>query len=304
MMARRKFSRNSGYARFIPFGLFGGQISGVILLGVSLLLVLVSSIQPTLFSPVRAGVQNMFAPPLTVFGEPFIVAADTLDYLFSMTRLRSEAEKLRADNKRLEEWYNTAQLLQAENQSLRDLLKVKLEPHLTFVTTRVIGDTGGPYAQIVMVGAGDDEHLRAGDSVLAGGGLIGRLTDVQEHISTVLLMTDLNSRIPIRVEGSNIQAILAGTNGQDLLIERVPEDSTLINGQRVLTSGIGGVFPPDLPIGVIENRKDGRVTVRPYADFGRLMFVRVVRQPEREVIVPPTPAVEPAPVQKENEGAP
>lgn len=285
-MVRRTFSRNSRFDRFVPFGLFGGDFSGVVLLGFSILLILISAVRPGLFAPVRASVQDGLSKPLAVFSVPFTSFAEMLEYLFSLTQLKTEAAKLRADNKRLEEWYNTAQLLQAENQSLRDLLRVKLEPSLTFVTTRVIGDTGGPYAQTVIISAGRDNNLNAGDSVLAGGGLIGRITNVQDHTAVVLLMTDLNSRIPVRVEGSNIQAILAGTNGHDLWIERAPEGSTLTNGQRVLTSGIGGVFPPDLPIGVIHNQGDGRVAVRPYADFGRLMFVRVVRQPDRQVVVP------------------
>lgn len=288
-MARRTFSRSSRFDRFVPFGLFGGDFSGVVLLGLSALLILVSAMRPMLFSPARAGLQNILAIPLQVVSTPFAVLSDTLDYLFSLTQLKTEVAKLRADNKQLEEWYNTAQLLQAENKSLRDLLKVKLEPSLTFITTRVIADTGGPYSQTIVIGSGKDSGFQNGDSVLAGGGLIGRITDVHNQSSVVLLMTDLNSRIPVRIEGSNVQAILAGTNGHDLLIDRAPEGITLTSGQRVLTSGIGGVFPPDLPIGILEKTESGKVIVRPYADLSRLIFVRVVRTPAPQIIVPQEP---------------
>ncbi len=285
-MSRRSFSRHSRFERFVPFGLFGGEVSGAALLLLSLLIVLASAARPGMFQPLRGMVQGGLSTPLSVASQPFVVLADTLDYLFSMTRLKAEVQKLRADNKRLEEWYNTAQLLQAENQSLRDLLKVKLEPSLTFITTRVVADTGGPYAQIVMISAGRDAGLHPGDAVLAGGGLIGRITDVHDRGAVVLLATDMNSRIPVRLEGSNVQAILAGTNTQTLVIDRAPEDALIKKGQRVLTSGIGGVFPPDLPIGIADPQENGRVHVRPYADFGRLMFVRVVRQPERAPLDP------------------
>lgn len=263
----------------MPFGLFAGQMPLFACLVIAVLLMLTSAIRPNLFDPARNGLRTQLAPVLSTFSTPFISLSQTMDYLFSLTRLKTEVEKLRVDNKRLEEWYNTAQLLQAENTSLRELLKVKLDPSLTFITTRVIGDTGGPYAQTIIVGAGDKDGVHKGDVVMAGEGLIGRITSVQPNSAIALLITDLNSRVPVRVEGSNLQAILAGTNGQRLILDRIPEGSTVKDGARVLTSGIGGIFPPDLPVGSVLN-VDNHLEMKPFADFGRLLFVRVVRIPE------------------------
>lgn len=278
-MARRSFSRTNRYERYIPFGLFGGQISGVILLGLSLVLVLVTAARPGLVDAPRRAVQGAIVPVVEPLSLPFTAVAEWLDYLFSLTRLKTEVEQLRTENKRLEEWYNSAQLLQAENQSLRDLLKVKLEPGLDFQTARVVADTGGPYTQTILINVGLRDDIRKGDAVLAGEGLIGRVTDVLDDTSEVLLMTDLNSRIPVRVEGSNIQAILTGTNSQSMILTRLPEGTILNNDQRVMTSGVGGVFPPDLPVGRVRLLKNDRIALAPYADFGRLMYVRVVKMP-------------------------
>jgi rod shape-determining protein MreC len=288
-MARRSFSRTNPYERYIPFGLFGGQISGVLFLLLAFILVLVSAARPGMVDAPRRVVQATVAPVIAPLSLPFVSLAEGIDYLFSLTRLNAEVAQLRLENKRLDEWYNKAQLLQAENQSLRDLLKVKLEPGLDFKTARVVADTGGPYAQTILINVGARDDIRKGDAVLAGEGLIGRVTDVLDDTSEVLLMTDLNSRIPVRVEGSNIQAILIGTNTQQLWLTRLPEGTVLNNDQRVMTSGIGGVFPPDLPVGrarVLENK---RVTLAPYADFGRLMYVRVVKMPRTSLRTPSIP---------------
>jgi rod shape-determining protein MreC len=278
-MRRRAFAKSAGFDRFMPFGLFVGQVQGLIFFVFALVLMVVSIVRPALFDQERQMVQLSLAPTLAMLSTPFVTLSQGLDYLMSLSRLQAEAAKLREDNKRLEDWYSTAQLLQAENTSLRELLKVKLDPSLTFVTTRVIGDTGGPYARTIIIGAGEVDGVHKGDAVLGGEGLIGRVMSATENASVVLLITDVNSRIPVRVEGSNVQAIVAGTNAQSLTLERLPEGSTLNDGWRVLTSGVGGVFPPDLPIGTVQNNDRGMIMIKPYADFGRLLFVRVVRIP-------------------------
>jgi rod shape-determining protein MreC len=280
-MTKFRYSRTTWVDRYVPFGLFAGQASGVILLGVSLVLMLAAGFRPSLIDPLRAASTAALGPSLTYFSVPFQGLAGGLDYLFSLTRLRAEVSELRAENKRLEEWFNAAQLLQAENHSLRGLLSVKVQLGLETITTRVIGDWAGPYAQTILIRAGSDDGVNKGDAVLAGGGLIGRVIAVAPQTAAVLLMTDVASRIPVRIEGTNVQAIMAGTNGPHLPLMRIAEGSTARNGQRVFTSGIGGVLPPDLPLGVVHRDHDGRVTVRPYADFGRLLWVRVIKIPAR-----------------------
>lgn len=276
-MARRSFSRINPYARYIPFGLFAGQISGAMLLVLALILILMSSLRPGLFETPRRMTMDGLSTPLTILSVPFKLLDGFLANLFFLTQVRAEAENLREENRRLQDWYNVAQLLKAENQSLRSLLKVRINQSLSNVTVQVIGDTSGPYGQIIVIDGGDNERLTKGDAVLGGEGLIGRVMQVNAATSTVLLMTDISSRIPVRIEGSNVQGILTGSGGQDLILTRLPEGSRLNEDERIVTSGIGGVFPPDLPVGMVRIQKNGRVNVAPFADFGRLLYVRVVR---------------------------
>ncbi len=276
-MSRRSFSRTNPYARYIPFGLFGGQIMGVFLLLISLLLIIMSSTRPHWFSSARHVVMDHLAYPLRGFSTPFYKLDAVLSNLYALTQMRAETENIREENRRLQDLYNVAQLLKAENQSLRGLLKVRINRSLSNVTVQVIGDTSGPYGQTIIIDGGENERLTKGDAVLGGEGLIGRVMQVNPTTSIVLLMTDINSRIPVRIEGSNIQGILAGTGGQELMLTRLPEGSQVNTGEQIVTSGIGGVFPPDLPIGTVDIHQNGRVRVAPFADFGRLLYVRVVR---------------------------
>lgn len=298
-MARRSFSRTNPYARYLPFGLFGGQISGAILCILSLFVIIMSSIQPGWFDTARRNTNDTLLPLLSALNLPFRLLDQGFNNIFILTQIRAEADNLREENRRLQEWYNVAQLLKAENHSLRSLLKVRVNQSLSTVTVQVIGDTSGPYGQTILIDGGENEQLNKGDAVLGGEGLIGRILSVNQNTSTILLMTDVSSRIPVRIDGSNIQGILTGTGGQDLTLTRLPEGSQLNEGERIITSGIGGVFPPDLPVGTVRIQKNGRISVTPFADFGRLVYVRVVRMqsdiindpltnPTEQPLAPPT----------------
>lgn len=263
----------------VPFNLFGGQAQGLVCLALALVLMALGTLRPALFDGARAYAQSGLAPTLNLFSRPFVAMTEGLAYLLRLTQLENEVERLQGENTRLQEWFTAAQLLQAENTSLRELLKVKSDLALTILSTRVIADAGGPYAQMVTLGAGQADGVAKGDVVIGGAGLAGRIVAVSARTATVLLLSDVNSRVPVRVGSGNLQAIVAGTSQGGLVIERVPEGSAVADGAVVVTSGVGGVFPPDLPVGVAENKSDGQLALRSYADFGRLMFVRVVRVP-------------------------
>lgn len=276
-MRRQTFARSSRLFGLIPGHLFDGQTFGAPWLALAAILVLISALRPAWFMGPRAAVQDALAPPLAMMSRPFASLSETLDYLSSLARLEAEAQKLRADNKRLEEWYNAAQLLQAENQSLRDLLKVKVEAPLGFVTARVIGDVGGSYAQSVLVQAGAADGIQKGSVVLAGEGVLGRIAEVNDKTSVVMLMNDASSRIPVRIEKTTTQAILGAAGGGQLILDRLPDGVVPRAGQRILTSGVGGVFPPNLPVGTVVTLPGQKTVIEPYADMSRLVFVRIVR---------------------------
>ena len=123
--------------------------------------------------------------------------------------------------------------------------------HPTAVTARVVADAGGPFVQTVMVNAGADQGVVNGMAAVNERGLVGRVIEVGRRSARILLLTDFNSRIPVMVEPSRDQAILAGDNSREPGLMFLPLNPRLSVGDRVVTSGRGGVLPPGLAIGVV-----------------------------------------------------
>jgi rod shape-determining protein MreC len=128
----------------------------------------------------------------------------------------------------------------------------------------------------VMVNAGADQGAARGQAAIAEGGLIGRLTEVGSRAARVLLITDLNSRIPVVIPTSRTSAVLAGDNSDRPQLAFASEPKAVKIGDRVVTSGDGGVFPPGLPVGVVAALDHGNARVEPYAELRTLDYVLLV----------------------------
>jgi len=131
----------------------------------------------------------------------------------------------------------------------------------------------------LLVSVGREDGVRKGQAVISGDGLIGRIVEVGKSSSRVLLVSDINSRVPVLVEDSRQHAIFSGQNETSGILMHLPSESEVKIGARIVTSGQGGVFPNGLPVGVVKEVHEGRIFVEPFADFSRLMHVRIIEQP-------------------------
>jgi len=224
----------------------------------------------------RISVADGLAPVLETVSEPVQAFDRAVVEFRQMAELRQINADLRAENERLLAWHHRARQLEAENAGLRDLLNVAPEPRTRFVTARVIGDTGGAFVRSVLVAAGAEDGIVKGNAALAGEGLAGRVADVGERVARVLLVTDLNSRIPIAVGPSGERGVLAGDNSAEPRLLYLPPGHEVQPGDRVVTSGHGGVFPQGLPVGLVSSVGEQGIRVRPYVDWRNLDFLRLV----------------------------
>jgi rod shape-determining protein MreC len=271
--------RARSQVRFSPFHFIGsGQASLIFILAATLLLT-VSFVRPGVFGGVRSTVSDIFTPALIVLSEPFRQVATFTNSVTGLSEMRAENTQLRAENARLREWYQTALMLDAENQSLHSLLNVKPDPAHRFITARVIADSGNAFVKSAIVAAGEDDLVQKGQAVLSGDGLVGRIIEAGRNSSRILLLTDVNSRVPVLLEGTRQKAMLMGTNEDMPALKYLPGDIEIKQGTRIITSGNGGMFMPGLPIGTVV-LKDGMPFVKPYADISRITHVRVVDFPE------------------------
>lgn len=277
-MKRRSLSKVS--IRFAPFQYFGGGQAALIFMLAATLLLTVSFVRPGVFGGLRSTVSDTLTPALILLSEPFRQGAELVGGITGLSELRAENAQLKAENIRLREWYQTALMLESENQSFQALLNVKPDPQHRFITARVVGDSGNAFVKSALVSAGANDGVQKGQAVLSGDGVVGRIIQAGNTSARILLLTDFNSRVPVLVEGSRQKAILSGTNGDMPILKYLPQDSDIKEGTRIITSGNGGLFMPGLPIGTVVGGKDGSLYVKLYADIARLTHVRIVDYPE------------------------
>ena len=239
-------------------------------------LMMLGKAETVLVERMRTGVTDVVAPVLDALSRPVATMAEIVDNFRELTRLRPENARLRADIEKLKAWRGVALRLEADNQTLRELLNFTPEERVTFISTRVIADGGGPFVRSVIVNAGTRDGLRKGQAVVTGAGLAGRVSETGGRSARVLLLTDLNSRIPVVAESSRTRAILAGDNSARPRLVFLPENAKLVPGERIVTSGHGGALPAGLLVGIVTSVGEGTMRVEPIVDWDRLEYVRVI----------------------------
>ncbi len=252
------------------------RFSFIIMLAAAAGLLLLSLLNPELGEKLRTQVTDAFAPLLGTVAEPVASATNAIATLGSLTEMRAENERLRSENERLRQYQTAVMRLESENKGLRDLLNLPLLPEYRLTVARVIADVGGPFVRNVVVLAGTKEGVRSGLVAVAGGGLAGRVISAGRNSSRVLLINDLNARVPVLLEGSRQRGMLEGNNGPELLLSQLPPETQVKVGDRLITSGVGGIFPPGLPVGVVSSVNGSDVRIEPIADLGRLELVQIL----------------------------
>ncbi len=282
----------------------------VFLLGLSTIVLVLGRLEPVAVERVRSTVIDTVAPLLDVLSRPIDLARQVASEVESHLELRTENQQLKAEVERLTAWQAVARNLSEENKSLRQLMSLPADPQITYVTARVVADAGGPFVRTILIGAGERDGIQRGQAIATGDGVVGRVVGVGSHASRVLLLTDLNSRVPVIIQGTKLHAILIGDNSANPKLDFLPSAVSVNPGDRVVTSGDGGMFPAGLPIGVILN-VDGRTPrIQLLVDLKKLDFVRVLKfqlplgidDTGPSVIAPP--AVSGAPLPPANAAAP
>ena len=264
----------------VPSGSLSQRVVLATLIMAAFGITLLGKAETALYERLRAGVVDFVAPIMNVMARPAATVADAIEGINELSRLREENAKLRGQNERLLRWQAAGLKLSGENDRLRGLLRFVPETEIDFVTARVVGDSGGVFVRSIVVVAGARDGVAKGQAAMTGDGLIGRVVSVGSRSARILLITDLNSRIPVIFEESRERAILAGDNTAAPKISFLRHGARINTGDRIVTSGHGGVLPPGLPIGIVSSVAGEEIQVRPFASLDRLEFVRVIAYPD------------------------
>ncbi|WP_172329980.1 rod shape-determining protein MreC [Mangrovicoccus sp. HB161399] len=244
----------------------------------------------------RMAVIDELAPRFAWVTAPVTWAGKIAEDFQSYNRLWEQNQQLRRELQQMKAWKEAALQLEQKNAKLLDLNNVRLDPKLTYVSGTVLADSGSPFRQSVLINIGAHDRIRDGWAVMDGLGVVGRISGVAQNTSRVLLLTDSNSAVPVTIQPSGQKALLQGDNTVAPFIEFLESAELVRPGDRVVTSGAGGVLPPGLLVGQVAQTPDGRLRVRLAADYSRLEVLQVLRTPEREKIDDAGRLIEPNPM--------
>ncbi|MEJ0020929.1 MAG: rod shape-determining protein MreC [Acetobacteraceae bacterium] len=246
-----------------------------VLIAVAFGLMLLGKADAVLAERARMALADALAPIYTLLAGPLGGLRQTIIGTTDLWDVRGENDRLRDENERLRRWQSVALALDAENQRLKANLRWIPDPAPSYVTARVVADAGGVYAKAVLLSVGPNHGVRKGQIALDERGLVGRVTELGARTARVLLITDLNSRIPVILENSRAHAILVGTNGPRPRLTYWPEGIMPQEGERIVTSTEAGAFPANLPIGTVHFTSANVPEVAPAAMLDRLEIVRI-----------------------------
>ena len=191
------------------------------------------------------------------------------DYNFQ----KEELEKLKSEKYEVK-------FLEAENKRLKKVLN-DINYSSELVIAKVIIDKQSPFLRSIIINKGSKNNIKKGMSVLSDSYLIGKVVEVNYMTSRVLLLSDLNSKIPVTIEPGSIQSILSGDGVNSGNIQYTKDNLPIADGSIIYTSGTGGLLKSGIPIGKIEqNEKQNSVNF--FIDFSQLRYVKVASYAEKK----------------------
>ncbi len=282
---------------------FGGRSNsnvGLLLFSLVSLILLLSSLyaaEASVFKKARETALEAASPVLAAFAGPIGWVQDRVGDVSDYFRVLEQNKALREENAALRQWEDEARSLRGVIAALEELDAYTAPPGARPINALVIGEANEAYAHSMIVNAGARDGVSRGFAAVDERGMIGRIVDVSANASRILLLNDIQSRIPVFVEGSYVEGLLLGrsTSKPAIAITMLADADRIEPGQRVITSGAGGVLPRGLPVGVIASVGKEEAVVELAADYARTRLVRVINYQFPEVDPAPVEVAPPAP---------
>lgn len=284
--------RRPGFSRRAQYGLFAGYVVAVLGMLAGLGLILSARFDPEGFAALRTVATDLTAP-ISGAGRSAVrgigsIGESVSAYFDAANQNRELRAELDAARSRLVE----ARALDFENRRLKRLLNLTRDAPTATAVARIVSSTATSPRRLAILHAGSSDGVRVGQPVRAPEGLVGTVVATGRTASHVLLLTDSGSTIPVRLARSGVPALATGKGDGRLELRALIAGATPFRrGDIALSSGTGGVYPPDVPVAVVTSVNGDNAIAWPLADPARLDFATVLRvfQPD----VPPAPPPEP-----------
>lgn len=271
MKRRRSLFIHLSYIRILA-----KKFAIVILFLTAFALMLLNKTESVILEKTSSAAADVISPVVDLLVVPARLIAGVYDYFGEIKEVYKDNQDLRAENKKLLNLYDKMKVLEVENKLLSHLLNYEVPPEAEFITARIIAEEGDAFSHSVIAYTGGSDKVKKGQVVLSDRGVVGRVDKLGNMYSKILLITDINSRIPVMVEKNRVRGILAGDNTSWPKMVFIPLDAEINVGDRIVTSGVAGVFPSGLPVGRIASVEKNQVIVKPYSNLDNLEYVRIV----------------------------
>jgi len=231
---------------------------------------------------VQTSVSGIFAPLFDVVAAPVRAVEIMFEGMRTVASLREETVRLRAENERLKRWRRRSEILESENRQLRTVLGAVIPADRQAVTARAIAAPGSSFSHTMMITHGTDKRIQRGDPVVTADGLVGYIIEVSKRHSWVLMLSDVNSRLPILLSTSSWPGLAIGQNSDMLSLSFLPQEAEPKENELVLTSGHGEILPPGLPVGRVVKGVGREYYIQPVVDLRKVAFVSILVRPQGE----------------------
>lgn len=244
-----------------------------------------------LFNKISSPVIMAFSPIQKVFSTSSFVIKDGFKSIPELFTLKRENEELKREIMQLENFKNRCIEYEKENENLRAYLELKKRSfQFDLEAAEVIGRDPGNWFNVVLINKGKNDGIEKDMAVITNKGLAGHIADVGDSYSKVLLITDGRSSVSAMIQRTRDNGILKGTIAPakqgHLKMVYLPQDTNIVKGDIVISSGLGGVVPKGIVIGeVVEAKKEPYelmqyAIVKPIVDFHKLEQVFVIKDIE------------------------
>jgi len=241
---------------------------------ISILLIFLETIDTKPLNGIRSFIKDVVYRTAVFAKYPTKVFSGSYNLVENHLSLYENYNNLKIENEELKSKYSKSEFLELENSQLRQLINEQSQSQSNLVSARVMLEEQSPYLNSFVINIGGNKELKNGMAVLDGKNFIGRIVDVNYFSSRILLVTDLNSKIPVISEPSGNHAILSGHGDINPTLQYFSENHHIQNGDKIYTSGKEGIFAPGIPIGEAKIEKD-IIEVQLHSELNEITFVNI-----------------------------
>ena len=246
------------------------------LLVVTFLILFIGKADLNIVNRVSIVISDLSSPVISSISNQTKIIGNSFNYLKNTASIRDENKYLLTENIRLKKFEILSKIYENENILLKNQLNLIPQNYNNFITVKAINAPGNIFSHSLLLNAGRKDGVQKGNAVLFNGIFIGQIIRVGENSSRILLISDVNSMIPVVVSNNRIPSILTGENLILPSLNFLPNNVKLKEGSVVQTSGHGGLLPSGLPIGIVVKNASGRYFVKPSIDLNLIDYVQIL----------------------------